>query len=132
MTAGSIEPLPANFRRIRLELAREPGHPEGSNKIGYDFVAPLDAEGRVDADLWRAHRTVCRAVRFRPEEEIEIGHLVRRRGGGWAFRYDIDGDEDEEAGFRFGDHVFRLGEYVSVREDGALHTFRVASVRPLA
>ena len=34
--------LPPSFRRIRLELAREPDHPEGSREIGYDFTAPLD------------------------------------------------------------------------------------------
>jgi hypothetical protein len=34
--------LPANFRRIRLELAREKGHPQGSALIGYTFVAPLE------------------------------------------------------------------------------------------
>src|SRR5262245_21897839 len=33
--------LPAEFRHIRLELAREPGHPQGSSNTGYDLVAPL-------------------------------------------------------------------------------------------
>jgi hypothetical protein len=47
--------LPPSFRRIRLELAREKGHPQGSARIGYTFVAPLDANGKIDADLW--HRT---------------------------------------------------------------------------
>ena len=37
--------------------------------------------------------------------------------------------EEEEEGFRFGDHAFRVGEYVSVREEeGRLLTFRVVSV----
>lgn len=120
-------PLPENFKRIRLELAREPGHPEGEPQAGYQFVAPLSADGRIDADLWRAHRGACRVVRFRPDEVADIGHLVRR-GGGWAFHYDIDGDEEDEAGFRFADHVFSPGEYVSIREDTGMHTFRVANV----
>ena len=38
-------------------------------------------------------------------------------------------DEAEEEGFRFGDHAFKVGEYVSVREEeGELLTFRVVSV----
>jgi hypothetical protein len=121
--------MPASFRRIRLELAREAGHPAGSAEIGYDFVAPLDTQGRVDPDEWRTHRTLCTAVRFRPGEEVDIGHLSRRPGGSWAFTFDIMGDEEDEPGYRFGDHAFRTGEYVSVSEDGKMHTFRVASVR---
>jgi hypothetical protein len=35
--------LPPSFRRIRLELAREKGHPQGSASFGYTFDAPLIA-----------------------------------------------------------------------------------------
>ena len=121
--------LPPSFRRIRLELAREPDHPEGSREIGYDFTAPLDTQGRVDADLWREHRAICTAVRFRPGDEIDIGHLTRRPGGSWAFHYDVQGDEEDEPAYRFGDHALRVGEYVSIAEDGVQHTYRVVSVR---
>jgi hypothetical protein len=31
--------LPQQFRQIRLELAREPGHPEGDSGIGYIVIA---------------------------------------------------------------------------------------------
>jgi hypothetical protein len=37
--------LPLSFRRVRLELAREPWHPEGSASFGYLIWAPLDSEG---------------------------------------------------------------------------------------
>ena len=40
--------LPANFRRVRLELAREKGHPEGDAGIGYTLLAPLNADGSLD------------------------------------------------------------------------------------
>lgn len=122
-TAG----LPRAFRRIRLELAREPGHPAGSRRHGYVFVAPLDESGRIDAKLWKQNRDDCRVVRFRPNDE-DIGHLIHRPGGTWAFHYDIDGDEDDEVGFRFDDEKFVIGEYVSIREDETMHTFRVTSV----
>jgi hypothetical protein len=123
--------LPHNFRRIRLELARERGHPEGSRRHGYTFVAPLDAGDRIDAETWKHYREVCRVVRFRPGEEDEIGHLVRKPGGTWAFHYDVQGDDDDEAGYRFSDERFVIGEYVSVREDDGMHTFAVTSVEHL-
>jgi hypothetical protein len=123
--------LPHNFRRIRLELAREPGHPMGSARIGYTFIAPLDENDRIDAETWKTHRDACRIVRFRPNEDDDIGHLVRKPGGAWALHYDVAGDEDDEAGYRFGDERFIVGEYVSIREDDGMHTFRVVSVEHL-
>jgi hypothetical protein len=122
--------LPVAFQRIRLELAREPGFPAGSRRHGYVFVAPFDPDGRIDAQLWKMHRADCRVVRFRPSDE-DIGHLVHRPGGSWAFHYDIDGDEEDERGYRFGDERFVVGEYVSIEEAGKMHTFRVVSVQPV-
>jgi hypothetical protein len=120
--------LPRGFRKIRLELAREKGHPAGSAGRGYIIVAPLDHDRRFDAAAWKEHRDSCRVVRFRSGENDDIGHLVHRPGGSWAFRYDIRGDEDDEAGYRFEDERFEVGEYVSVREADATHTYRVISV----
>lgn len=123
--------LPHGFRQVRMELAREKGHPEGARNFGYSFVAPIDAAGHIDPALWTKHRDACRVVKFRPDEADEVGHLVRRPGGSWAFRYDISGTDDDEAGYRFGDERFEVGEYISVREDDEMHTFRVVSVEPL-
>ena len=118
--------------RIRLELARDPEHPEGSSRHGYEFIVPLDGEGRIDQEEWKKNRGKCRVHRFWVGEEDEIGHMVRTRGGQWAFHYDVDGDPDEDdTGFRLGEHVFKPGEYVSIKEhDGEMRTFRVVSVRP--
>lgn len=124
-------PLPRSFRKIRLELAREPGHPLGDSKSGYTIVAPLDSEGRIDPDLWRRYRNSCRVVRFRPNEEDCLGHLVHGAAGAWAFHYDIRGLCDDERGFHFDRERFEPGEYVSVREDDEPHTFRVISVEAL-
>ncbi len=41
---------------VRLELARDPAHPEGSSSHGYEFVAPLNDDGRIDAEAWRKVR----------------------------------------------------------------------------
>lgn len=123
--------LPEDFREIRLELAREKAHPQGARDFGYTFVAPLDASGRIEPALWSKHRDACRVIRSRPHEQDEIGHLVRRPGGSWAFRYDVSGHSDDEAGYRFDDERFVIGEYVSVRENDDMHTFKVISVAPL-
>lgn len=121
------------MKRIRLELARDPDFPEGSSRHGYEFVAPLGADGYIDADAWKKVRQQCRVVRFWEGEEDEIGHLVRKPGGFWAFHYDILGDaEDDESGYRFESHVFRPGEYVSIRDqDDRLRAFQVISVQEL-
>ena len=122
------------LKKIRLELARDHDFPEGSNRHGYEFVAPVNAEDLLDADEWKAHRNECRATRFWGDEEPESGHLVRKPGGHWALHYDIHGDvDDDESGYRFGSHRFALREYVSIREqDDRLRTFRVVRVGDIA
>ena len=121
------------LRRVRLELARDHDFPEGSNERGYDFIAPLDDAGHLVAAAWKELRDRCRARRFWAGETDEVGHIVHKPGGAWAFHYDIHGDPGhDETGFHLDTHVFKPGEYVSVKEqDGKLRTFRVNSVRPL-
>src|SRR6187431_2324056 len=116
--AVSADALPPAFRRIRLILAREPSHPEGSRDYGYDLVVPLDSAGRLDSSLWKTHRDRYRFVHFKPDAERDAGHLVHRPGGSWAFHYDIRGDEDDAGGYRFQSERFVVGEYVSIREEG--------------
>jgi hypothetical protein len=123
--------LPAQFRRIRIELAREPGHPAGDAGVAYVLVAPLDPNDRIDAKLWRDHRDACRVVRLRPAEGDRHGYIVHRQGGGWAFHYDTDANMPDEVGFHFADERFVSGEYVSINEAGKMHTYRVASVSHL-
>ena len=132
MTALSHE-----FKRIRLNLARSKDFPQGSSRHGYEFVAPLDHEGHIDAALWRKNRERCGVRRFWGDEE-EHGRLMHRPGGGkdrgrWVFDYAGLAEVDDEAGYRFDSHAFRPGEYVSIRdEDGEMHTFQVMSVEPVA
>ncbi|WP_321499375.1 hypothetical protein [Breoghania sp.] len=122
----------SELKKIRLNLARTKEHPNGSNRHGYEFVAPLTEAGEIDPAIWKTHRDKCRVRRFWGDEQDDIGHLVHRPGGSWAFRYDIDGDEDDEAGYRFAAHPFRPGEYVSIRDDdGEMHTFQVVTVQSI-
>lgn len=127
-----MQDLPQEFRHIRLELAREPGQPGGDAGHGYDILAPLTGDGHIDDDLARAHKARCRVRRFRPGEEDAIGILAHGPGGRWFIDYDSDSNNDDEAGFRFEEEHFVLGEYVSIREDdGEMHTFRVVQVETL-
>jgi len=123
--------LPSSFRQIRLELAREPGHPFGDSEIAYVLIAPLDSEGWLDSRMWRKHREACRVARFRPGKPDDLGHLVHRAGDHWAFHYDITGDHDDEAGYHFSDEKFVPGEYISIADEGRTHAYRVVSAVPL-
>ena len=120
------------LKRIRLELARDAKFPEGSTAHGYEFIAPLTADGDLDREAWRAERDRCRVRRFWGGADDEHGRLVHR-GRRWAFHYDDAPPEaggEEEPIFRFDRHRFGEGEYVSVTEhDGVQRTFRVVEVR---
>src|SRR4029450_9467831 len=93
--------FPKGFSKVRLRLAREPGHPQGSQDHGYDLVIPLDGDGRLDSDLREKPRQLCRVVHYPSDEEHDIGHMVRLPGGQWAFHYDIKGNEKDAAGYHF-------------------------------
>lgn len=116
-----------NFRHVRLELAREKGHPEGDRETGYDLMVPLDADGRLDAAEWKSQQAACRVRRFRHGEEDLVGRLRRKPGGQWYFDY-AEGDRDDEVGFRLGEERFVAGEYVSILSGGLMHTYRVKLV----
>jgi hypothetical protein len=131
MSSTQSSPL----RRITLHLAREKAFPEGSSRHGYEIVAPLDDEGRIDAGVWRKHRNACFVHRFWGSEAPARGRLVHRPGGvdgaTWGIDYDARTHADDEVGFRLGEHAFTMGEYVSIRDpDGDMRTFRVVEIRP--
>lgn len=120
---------------ITLHLARCKEYPEGSARHGYEIAAPLDAEGRLDAAAWKSVRGQCRVRRFWGDAADRHGLLVHRPGGSggatWTIDYDPDRAFDDEAGYRLNKHRLVQDEYVSIQdEDGRLHTFQVAAVRP--
>jgi hypothetical protein len=125
--------LPHELKRIRLNLARSKEFPSGSERHGYEFVAPLDAQGRIDPQIWHKYREHCGVRRFWGNDG-ESGRLVHKPGGvehaRWVFQYGPAADDDDEAGYRFGAHAFTPGEYVSIRDhdNDETHTFRVVSV----
>lgn len=114
---------------VRLELARTREFPEGSAQHGYEFAAPLDASGHLDAKGWKEMHQACTVRRFWGDQPEEHGLLVHRRDGKWVFSY-RRGDDDDEPVFRLDRHRFAEGEYVSVTEhDGIARPFKIVSVR---
>ena len=117
------------LKTIRLELARTKEFPDGNRQCGYEFTAPLDASGHIDAAQYAAHKAQCKVKRFWVGQDDERGELIRTRGHRWVFSY-APGEEDDEPIFKFDRHSFVVGEYVSITEhDGVTRPFRIASVR---
>lgn len=114
-------------RHIRLELAREPGHPHGDAHVGFDIVAFLDADGRLDLEACRAEASRCRVRRFVQDATIATGHLRHATGDRWML--DFDDDLQDATGFRLAEERFVPGEYVSITgADGVTHTYGVERV----
>ena len=117
------------LKRIHLNLARNPEFPNGSSDHGYEFLAPLTADGTLDDVAWPKLRSRCTVRRFWPAAADEHGHLVHTRHKTWAFHYDDSDSDNDEPIFKFDSHLFREGEYVTITEhDGVARTFRVARV----
>jgi hypothetical protein len=115
---------------IRLELARTSEFPAGSPDRGYEFLAPLTAEGHMDLKAWPGVKDKCVVTRFWADEPEKNGRL-RHVGQGWRFDYDPADDSDDEPFFKLDKHALVPGAYVTVREtDGEDLPFRVAEVTP--
>jgi hypothetical protein len=118
------------FKIIHLDLAREPGHPQGSAEDRYTLVLPLDQEGYIDTDYSRSFPDLCRVAHASFRGGVHRGLVRCESDGTWAFDYG-DADAEEEAGFRFSHERFAPGEYVSVIRDGQAHPYKVISLQPL-
>ena len=118
--------------RIVMRLARNPGteFADGDDHRGYTLVAPLTADGHIDAAAFAKAKRACSVRRFAPDEDPSDGKLVHQ-GRSWYFDYDNAEDTGEEPVFRLGQHSFSVGEYVSITdEDGRLLTYKVTEVAP--
>lgn len=113
---------------VRLELAREPGHPSGDQATGYDLYVPLDQTGHIDAEAWRRNRGRCVVRKFAATGESTTGLVLHGPGGRWEFDYEDDAFSGDEWGVSFGAEPLVVGEYVSVRGPSeTTHTYRVAA-----
>jgi hypothetical protein len=125
----------SSLMKITLNLARTKAFPEGSIRHGYEFVAPLDSIGHIDAKGWKDKKNACVVHRFWGDEPIRRGYVAHRAGGDkgatWGFDYDRTTHADDESGFKFGDHIIKPGEYLSIKDpDGDMETYRIVAVRP--
>jgi hypothetical protein len=123
--------LPKSFKRVRLLLARDQGHPEPSASVGYVLVAPLTEDGWIDTGLWRQYHEFCSVIRFRPGMPNDVGHIFRNRDGSWAFRYDVTGNSAGEIANYLCSERFLTGRKASILDDSGLHMFEVASIEPI-
>jgi hypothetical protein len=123
-----------SLTRVVLRLGRNPdaGFPEGDDRTGYVIVAPLDREGHLDPDLWKANKERCKVIRFTPDDESDADGLLAHRGKSWFFAYDEDAEGPDEPVYRLGEHRLRLGDYVTIHEaDGDDLVFKVTEARPI-
>jgi len=118
--------------RIVMRLARNPGteFADGDDHRGYTLVAPLTADGKLDASRFKAEREACTVRRFAPDEDVQEGRLAHHRDR-WFFDYDDDPDTVDEPLYKLGEHRFAVGEYVSITDDeGRLLAYKVTEVSP--
>ena len=119
-----------SWTRLRLELARGPDHPDGSNRIGYELTLPLARDARIETELFRALPELCTVHRFREDSDDRTGSLKHHRGDHWAFAY-AGPDAFEEELPRFGQHRLRIGDYISVLDaQGSDHAYRIVAAMP--
>jgi hypothetical protein len=127
---------PVSWTSITLWLARSPSYPEGSERHGYNILAPLDAEGRIDVETWRRNRKRCTVTRHWPGEPNAYGWLRHQAGGEggatWIIDYDSTTTDDDERGYRLGQHRFIVGEYITLTGAEGTHTFRIANLLSVA
>lgn len=120
------------LKTIRLELGRTLDFPDGDKRHGYEFIAPLDHQGHIDAAAWAAARQHCIVRSFRPGQEDRTG-LLRHLGHGWRFDYEPGNTKDDEPFFKLDRHVIAPGLYVTItEEDGVQRPFKIVSATPVA
>ena len=122
-----------SLTRIRLELARMEGFPNGSSDHGYEFVAPLTADGHIDVAEWPTVKEHCWVRRFWALEPLERGYLKRHGEHGWYFDYQKRASEDDEPFFKLDKHQIVKDSYVSITEhDGVQRPFKIVETVPVA
>ncbi|WP_203293083.1 hypothetical protein [Maricaulis parjimensis] len=123
-----------SLTRVVMRLGRNPdaGFPDGDDEQGYVVVAPLDGDGRLDVELWRANKAKCTVDRFSPDPDEKADGWLTHRGSHWFFHYDEEGEGPDEPVYRLGDHTLRMGDYLTIHEaDGDDLTYKITETTPV-
>ena len=120
-----------SLMNVRLELGRTPDAPDGDRRHGYEFIAPLDRYGHLDAVEWDTKKDKCGVRCFRPSRTDRNG-MLRHVGRGWTFDYFPERALAEEPIFRLDRHIIAPGFTISItEEDGVQRPFKIAAVTPV-
>ena len=120
--------------RLTLRLGRNPdyGIAEGDDLRGYVITAPLDKDGMLDLEMWRAHKEACTVIRFSPDEDEKADGWLSHRGSHWYFRYDEEDEGPDEPVYRLGEHKLRVGDYITIHEaDGDDLVHKITEATPV-
>jgi hypothetical protein len=116
-----------SWKTIRLELGRTKDHPEGSPAFAYVLHLPLGEDGVIDTEAFAAAPTSATVRRIWSGEPDQHGHVVRKRGGGFALSY-APGEDDDEPVWHLTTHALTVGNYVTITEvEGEALPFKVVS-----
>ena len=123
-----------SLTRVVMRLGRNPdaGFPDGDDHHGYVVIAPLDKDGKLDIEMWRANKAACTVDRFSPDATETADGWLSHRGTHWFFRYDEEEEGPDEPVFRLGEHSMRIGDYLTIHEaDGDDLTYKITEATPL-
>lgn len=115
-----------SWKIVRLELARTPGYPEGSPEHAFLVRLPIGENGAVQADLLKQPLMQPSVRRIWPGESEKTGVIIPKDDG-WVFSYE-PGDDDDEPLFRLNDHKLKMGDYLTIFEQGEALPFKVVCV----
>ncbi len=111
--------------RIRMELARTDGFPEGSRAHGYEFVAPLTADGISTSRNGTRRRTNAPSAGSGAATRTSSASCAISGRAGASTTTPATRDDDEPF-FKLDRHALTEGSYVSVTEhDRVQRPFRI-------
>lgn len=115
--------------RVVLQIGRNPdaGFPDGDRHQGYILNAPIGADGKLDAELWKNHKSQSTVVRYGPDKDKYADGLLAHKGDKWYFEYDEAKEGPDEDAYHLGDHRLWVGDYVTIHTSGGKSMIYVVS-----
>ena len=128
----ALGPEGAVMRQVSLVLASGPGFPHGSPEHRYEVSLDLDANSRMNAELWYADPRPWPAQRCWPGEPPRHGTVQHDEEAGWSLHFPARAEVPGDASLHcriLTTPFLRPGEYITLREpDGVDHGYRIVQV----